>query len=180
MSTRTTHHLGLLVPVAAAVLMIVGTTSCAPVPSGVKTGSTQACAPIGQVVHEIDINVVSAPPGSSIDVSMGWEYKDHSDAGGLNYGVTDPVAGATYRPPFRPDPGLCLWVSGNNGLQYTTAVVPETDLATIFAFYFINPIAIMRFTAKWVRRTVTPRDKHIAMGLGWNDVTFLLRLSVQQ
>ena len=138
MITGFNRHLSVTATVAAALLIIVGTASCAaPAPSGVKTGSTQVCAPAGQLVREIDINVVSAPTGSTLIATMSWEYKDHSDAGGNQYRVTDPVAGATYRPGFRPDPGLCLEVAGNNGLQYSTTVVPETDLATILSWYLL-------------------------------------------
>ena len=137
MITGFNRHLSVTATVAAALLIIVGTASCAaPAPSGVKTGSTQVCAPAGQLVREIDINVVSAPTGSTLIATRSWDYKDHSDAGGNQYRVTDPVAGATYRPWFRPDPGLCIGVNGNNGLQYSTTVVPETSLAAILSWYF--------------------------------------------
>ncbi len=125
---------------AACSVSGVGVAACTPVSSGVVALPTRICAPAGQLLHRIDIKIVSGT--DALTVSMNSELKDHSDATTLEFDVAAPSIGATYSPPWVPDPGRCVEATSSGSLQVSSTLVPETDLATIVAFYAIPPAVI--------------------------------------
>lgn len=140
--SRRTRRVALPALVAAAVLAV----AC--VPQAPSSTDSEACAPPGLPLSRVDVEIIEAPPGSTLKVSEhvrflnsppelpDWDIREVT--------ITDAVAGRTLTiaaPMFlsesqlrTPDPGKCLRLSANGGLTYRAVLWADLDPVTILAW----------------------------------------------
>lgn len=125
------RHSRALVPAVALAMLLLG---CAPPSTSIGQG--EVCAPSNQLIASTKIEVLAAPPGSTIRIESavifneGGEGEDGRVESELMTGLT--VGGSrTFTGAFGVDPGRCIHIFPTGGADYRVTLVPDNPIVQL-------------------------------------------------